>query len=93
MRALLVVGVVAAAVQGAMAQPAPKLDEACKQFAAAAERIQAPSVPIGPRGVWLRHADVAKGCAAKPQTGDPAKVQDAANEIAVAAAPYAEARP
>jgi hypothetical protein len=74
------------------AQTAPTLPDACARYAAAMERVRDPHVPFPVvAGAVARTRDAAKACEAKK--GDPAAIQDAANEVAVAAAPYQGAKP
>jgi hypothetical protein len=90
----LVVLYVIPLVVGAVQAQEPSLTDACKNYGVALAAVQDPHVPYSISGGMTAHtADVAKGCAASPQTGDPAKVQEAANKVAVAAAPYQGAKP
>ena len=93
----------AASFASTWAQPAaPSLADACQHYAAAMERVRDPRVPFPVvAGAVKRTEAQATICKmmsspnAVSSSGDAAAVQDAANDAAVAAAPYAQqgARP
>jgi len=77
----------AASLAASWAQTAPTLSDACANYARAMQAVHSPMVPFPVvAGAVARTHDAAKACEAKK--GDPAAIQDAANEVAVAAAPY-----
>jgi len=91
-----------ASVGATWAQPAP-LADACANYARAMQAVRAPNVPFPvTAGAVARTKQQAAICtmAASPgavtssdaaaQAGDAAAIQDAANTVAVAAAPYAQ---